>query len=485
MNDQEKTTSKRQIARLLGSSPFPVYLLSSDHTLVFANDALCHWLHRPLESLLGLHCSTQVSSSQDDNDDASLLLALPAAWSGLHSQAFVLDLSPFSMSPPQLDESAGQLPRWGRWLFAIDGYENGSTLGIIAPIGPDEADVIRAKQTMVHDFIVKHRVKYPDFGKLWYLHGNSSLIHRCHQQAQLAIASNDRLAIYGPLGSGRRDLAKIIHARRSQSNEAAQHATSMSHNSDLIQVDCSLMDPGLIQSVFGMIQENATANESRITVLIDGLELLPEACVPLLDQFVSAQENLRFMVTCTVPDTFGTAKGRFAVLARLSTLRVELPSLVERIDDIPHLVEAWADSMLDPSTRRRTLATDFMDALAAYSWPGDTQEFSETMQFAYRRCPEGEKLAAEHLPVGIRTFGSHVEHKFVSEAIDLDSVLADIEKTILVRALEKSGNNKSAAAKMLNISRARLIRRLQQLGATPSPLESADDADQPDFHEVD
>jgi transcriptional regulator with PAS, ATPase and Fis domain len=66
----------------------------------------------------------------------------------------------------------------------------------------------------------------------------------------------------------------------------------------------------------------------------------------------------------------------------------------------------------------------------------------------------------------------------------LDAILEDVERTMILRALEISPSNKTAAAKLLNISRARLLRRLQQWGML-AEAESLDrDDDLPVFHEV-
>ena len=70
------------------------------------------------------------------------------------------------------------------------------------------------------------------------------------------------------------------------------------------------------------------------------------------------------------------------------------------------------------------------------------------------------------------------------ESVDLDSILEDVEKTMIMRALERFPQNKTSAAKILNISRARLLRRLQQWGIQSESGTVEGEDDSPVFNEV-
>lgn len=124
-----------------------------------------------------------------------------------------------------------------------------------------------------------------------------------------------------------------------------------------------------------------------------------------------------------------------------------------------------------------------MAALMAYSWPGDVEELAEALKHATGKST-GEKLTEKDLPVNIRTCVSHIEQSQVDETVDLDAILEDVEKTMILRALERYPQNKTSAAKLLNISRARLLRRLQQWGIQSAIGPGEGDDDLPVFNEV-
>jgi DNA-binding NtrC family response regulator len=66
----------------------------------------------------------------------------------------------------------------------------------------------------------------------------------------------------------------------------------------------------------------------------------------------------------------------------------------------------------------------------------------------------------------------------------LDAILEDVERTMIMRAVERFPSNKTAAAKLLNISRARLLRRLQQWGVQVESESKDSDDDLPVFNEL-
>ena len=124
-----------------------------------------------------------------------------------------------------------------------------------------------------------------------------------------------------------------------------------------------------------------------------------------------------------------------------------------------------------------------MDALTAYSWPGGIEELAEALAHACKNQVDGQ-LSEKDLPVNIRTCVSHIEQTHLDESVDLDSILEEVERMMILRALEKFPQNKSSAAKLLNISRARLLRRLQQWGIQSESSVADVDDDTPDFSEV-
>ena len=178
------------------------------------------------------------------------------------------------------------------------------------------------------------------------------------------------------------------------------------------------------------------------------------------------------------------SKDWVAIFAIAGVLQIELPRLTDRLDDLRVLVASWLESSENQGRKNLETTSAFCDVLCAYPWPDDIEEFSQTMQHALKSSGDSVQLDVAHLPINLRTCVSHAAQSNPIASVDLDAILEDVERTMILRALEISPSNKTAAAKLLNISRARLLRRLQQWGML-AEAESLDrDDDLPVFHEV-
>jgi DNA-binding NtrC family response regulator len=153
----------------------------------------------------------------------------------------------------------------------------------------------------------------------------------------------------------------------------------------------------------------------------------------------------------------------------LCGLTLRLHPLADRVVDLPMI----ATAMLD---RRRAggdgLADRFaraaLDAMVIYPWPDNFRELDQTIRHAMRSCP-GQVIGLEHLPLAIRSYRPNESVPKQQQSIDLDQVVAQFESDLIREALESSEGNRAEAARKLNISRARLLRKLESIGDGGSP----------------
>ena len=246
------------------------------------------------------------------------------------------------------------------------------------------------------------------------------------------------------------------------------------------------MDAELLQSMLEVIDESKTNGGTTPAVLLDGLEGLPDECIFMLASFLKVHQDAVCIATYdpSVLESHSLRDPSWReVLSRTSVLRIDLPKLVDRIEDIPTLITAWFSVRKATVGVANEISESLVDALTAYTWPGDIEEFADALVHATQKTAGG-KLTEKDLPVNIRTCVSHVEQSQADESVDLDAILEDVEKTMIMRALERFPQNKTSAAKMLNISRARLLRRLQQWGIQSESGTAEGDDDSPVFNEV-
>lgn len=155
---------------------------------------------------------------------------------------------------------------------------------------------------------------------------------------------------------------------------------------------------------------------------------------------------------------------------RLSVVTIELPPLRERRDDIPVLIEYFLRQFaVRYGIADLSVSGDAMRLLAQYPWPGNIRELQNVIE-RLAVLARDKEIDVGNLPEEIRNADSRVTSiglRLPEEGIDLE----EIEKEILLQALEKQRWNQTHAAKYLNISRKTLIYRMEKFSLLP-PAES-------------
>jgi DNA-binding NtrC family response regulator len=149
------------------------------------------------------------------------------------------------------------------------------------------------------------------------------------------------------------------------------------------------------------------------------------------------------------------AAGRFRedLYYRVNVVRINLPSLKERPDDIPvlaeHLLERCAGEL---GGVRKRLTPDAIEALMKFDWPGNVRELENLLKNA-AVLSTGAEIKASDFPISTST-------SRVTEATDTLN-LAELERQAIHRALNVSKGNKKKAAELLGIARLTLYRKLK------------------------
>lgn len=167
-------------------------------------------------------------------------------------------------------------------------------------------------------------------------------------------------------------------------------------------------------------------------------------------------------------------KFRDDLFYRLNVVRITLPSLVERREDIPMLVHHFLQKCAAGAAHAvRGVLPQTMTLLTQYRWPGNVRELENAIERAVS-LSHGPLLTPDDLPASLRQ--TELPPKETIGAIDHRDeaclTLEEIEKRHLVRVLKETKGNKVKAAKILGIDRRTLYRMAERFG-----LDLGDDAD--------
>lgn len=149
----------------------------------------------------------------------------------------------------------------------------------------------------------------------------------------------------------------------------------------------------------------------------------------------------------------------------LSDLVIELPPLADRREDIPLLAQQLLEECNAAGDRQISGFTpQVLDKLGALPWDGNVTELREIVEAAFA-ATDGPMIDEADLPARVGLIESAALYPPPEEeAIDLDGFLEEVERELIERAMGRAGGNKSQAARLLGIQRARLLRRLAYLG---------------------
>jgi len=304
--------------------------------------------------------------------------------------------------------------------------------------------------------------------------GESIRFRRALMLAQRAARSDVPVLILGESGTGKEMVAQAIHRASSRRNK------------QLVDVNCAAIPATLIESELFGVEKGAYTGADKgrpgyIEMASGGTLFLDE----IGDLPVTAQARLlRFLQEKTFERVGGTktlrvdirlvsatnqnleemvAKGGFRedLFYRLCVVRIKTPALRQRQEDIPRLVDHFVNHYSEIHNRPITgLDRAARDFLKHHPWPGNVRELMNCLECMVVSAVRPQ-LTLEDIPEHLRRL-SYPKDCLDSEKSD--GMLARSEKQLITDALQRTGMNKVAAAKMLGIGLRTLYRKIDKWG---------------------
>ena len=197
------------------------------------------------------------------------------------------------------------------------------------------------------------------------------------------------------------------------------------------------------------------------------LRVLQEKCYDPLGAVRSETTNARVIVATNRDLTALVKKNLFRedLYYRINIIRIELPALRHRKEDIPLLVDRFIDRFNRRQQKAITgISTEALSLLMTHDWPGNIRELENLVEQAFILCTEGN-IDLAHLPGELLP-----HHPVTAGKSNLRVVRTIVDAQAIRTALERNGFNRLAAARELGIHKTTLFRRLKQLGI-PLPVK--------------
>ena len=305
--------------------------------------------------------------------------------------------------------------------------------------------------------------------------GESSAIVQVRELIGKLARSQAPIYISGESGSGKELAARLIH------QQSARQAAPF------VPVNCGAIPENLMESEFFGYRKGAfTGADSERegffqaanggTLFLDEVADLPLAMQVKLLRAIqekrvrkvgSASEepvDVR-IVSAThrkLKECVDSGSFRQDLYYRLNVIELRMPTLRERREDIPQLVETALRRICGDQLPE--LSPEAFKALVGYSYPGNVRELENILERATALCVDG-KITPEDLQLTATENDRADEHcEQCMNAGTLDDHLGRLEKQVILDTLTKTGFNRTAAAKLLGVSFRSLCYRLERLG---------------------
>jgi DNA-binding NtrC family response regulator len=450
--------TRNSFTKLFELSADPVYLLNSDREVVFANDACGEWLDCDAAELLGIKTEYHSGFSTDAlRNRVAVLCPPPELLSGSKSFAQAL-----------VHPSHCEMPAAVRFhLIGRDLQQSILALVDLKSVALTECESISIAARALHEKLQKiNRQRKIHWGDE-LLTGQGSLAHAITEQVQLAAESNCNLLISGPAGSGLLRLAEQIYAVRVKNRSGLAPK--------LIPIDCARLSHDSLQRLITeLIDLNRQLDrEQKFTFLfqdIDQLEQNSQLELQGLIQLETVPFHAIALSHRTREELLTDGKFLSDLVYEISPLAITLPPLTDRRDDIPLYAQFYLEENNTKVEKQLAgFTAEALDELLAYPWPQNLQQLREVIFAACDRA-QGDFVTVSDLPPLIKHASQAARYPAREiEQIELDPLLAEIEQKLIERALAAAKGNKTKAAQLLGITRARLHRKLGESESTDDP----------------
>jgi DNA-binding NtrC family response regulator len=293
--------------------------------------------------------------------------------------------------------------------------------------------------------------------------GKSAKIKTIFETVDMVAPSNATVLIQGPSGTGKEVIARAIHRASNRSDQP------------FIKINCAALPEGLMESeLFGHEKGAFTGalkstkgrfeladggtllldeiSEIKLSLQAKLLRVLQEKEFEKVGNPRPVQVDVRVIATSNRDLQEEIKRGSFRedLYYRLNVVRIVLPSLKERKEDIPLLVEHFVERFAKENKRKITgVDEEAMQRLINYDWPGNVRELENTIERAVVICKD-QIIEPKHLILDAE--GGRDSNRSKTIELPSEMTLQQLEQEMILKTLKEQGGNRTWTAKKLGIS---------------------------------
>jgi DNA-binding NtrC family response regulator len=359
---------------------------------------------------------------------------------------------------------------------AVDAMRAGAFHYVTKPFHNDEI-LIHVKRALEQDRLQKEvkrlRTEVQARDRFQGIIGQSEAMQKVFETVAQVSDLPANLLIEGESGTGKEIIARAIHSNSSRAS------------GPFVPVNCAAIPENLLESeLFGYVRGAFTdARKDRRGLFQEAgggvlfLDEIGEMPLPLQAKLLRVLEDKEVRplganqgekidtrvisaINRNLEESVRAGGFRQDLFYRLNVIRIALPPLRDRREDIPLLVNHFIEKFA-PDSKRQVIGiqTDALAALKSHEWPGNIRELEHVIERAVL-LGRGAMIGMEDLPPHLvaRGEGAFVVNQALAKQLTLD----ELEREYIGRVLESTHGNKTEAARILGVDRTTLYRKLEE-----------------------
>lgn len=363
---------------------------------------------------------------------------------------------------------------YGTVTNAVEAMKLGASDYITKPFKRDELVIIIEKILQMQRLVGEVDRLRSELGEKYTfgnIVGESVKMRKIYEIISNVSNTEANILIQGETGTGKELVARAIHYNSTRKNHPC------------VKVDCAALSETLLESeLFGHEKGSFTgATKDRIgrfrtadrgTIFLDEIGNIPMMVQAKLlrvlqdsefeavgsDQPVKVDVRIVAATNADLEDRVEKGLFRRDLFYRLNVIRIFLPSLRERMDDIPMLVSHFLS--IHNTKNRKTvegISREALGKLMSYAWPGNIRELENVIERAVILC-KGKMIE----PVDIPLYQEKTSFQQDLSGKSLQILMDRVERQIIVNTMDLVEADKERAAKILQISRASLYNKIKK-----------------------
>jgi PAS domain S-box-containing protein len=365
-------------------------------------------------------------------------------------------------------------PVVGRTTFIIDADGRRIPISVSTALLRDERGRVVGGAETFRDLSVIEELRREVRGR-WQVGdivSRSASMRRVLEVLPRVAESESTLLVQGETGTGKELVARAVHG--------------LSHRRDgpFVAVNCGALPDSLLESELFGYKAGAFTGATRDkpgrfalarggTLFLDEIgEVSPALQIRLLRVLQERQyeplgssraekANVRVIAATNRDLAQMVEQGSFRrdLYYRINVVRIELPPLRQRREDIPLLVQHFIELFNAVQNKRVTgVSADVLGVLTAHDFPGNVRELQNIVEHAFVMLAEGQ-IELAHLPPDVVPLAPRAR-----SAATLDRTVSAVEAQSIREALERNGGNRAAAARELGMHKSTFFRKVRRLG---------------------